>query len=67
MPAPALAADAGTDAPWPWVAVGLTPACREDGYVLTVDPADPAAAPRVPDDVDGVRVVTEVVGVVRLL
>jgi hypothetical protein len=24
--APAAAADAGTDAPWPWVAVGLTPA-----------------------------------------
>lgn len=24
--APAVAADARTDAPWPWVAVGLTPA-----------------------------------------
>jgi hypothetical protein len=32
-----------------------------------VDLADPAAAPRVPENVDGVRVVTEVTGAVRPL
>ncbi len=47
------------------VGVGLSR--RDDGYVLRVDLADAAAAPRVPGDVDGVRVVTEVIGVVRPL
>lgn len=47
------------------VAIGL--ARRESDYVLKVDLADPAAAPRVPGNVDGVRVVTEVIGTVRPL
>ncbi|ADB77064.1 hypothetical protein [Geodermatophilus obscurus] len=54
-----LAADPGV------VGVGL--ARRASGYVVKVDLADAHAAERVPGDVDGVRVVTEVVGVVRPL
>ncbi|MBN1093989.1 hypothetical protein JKP75_16350 [Blastococcus sp. TML/M2B] len=46
-------------------AVGLTR--RPDGYVVTVDLVDPDAGPRVPGQVDGVRVVTQVIGVVRPL
>ena len=46
---------------------GIGVARRESGYVLKVNLADPAAAPRVPGDVDGVRVVTEVIGAVRPL
>jgi hypothetical protein len=47
--------------------VGIGLARRESGYVLKVDLADATAAPRVPGDVDGVRVVTEVIGAVRPL
>ena len=47
--------------------LGIGLARRADGYVLKVNLTDPAAAPRVPGDVDGVRVVTEVIGVVRPL
>ena len=47
--------------------VGIGLARRANGYVLKVNLADPAAAPRVPGDVDGVRVVTEVIGAVRPL
>ena len=47
--------------------VGIGLARRERGYVVKVDLADAAAAARVPPDVDGVRVVTEVIGVVRPL
>jgi hypothetical protein len=47
--------------------VGIGLARRESGYVLKVDLADPGTASRVPGSVDGVRVVTEVVGVVRPL
>jgi len=47
--------------------VGIGLARRESGYVLKVDLTDAAAAPRVPGHVDGVRVVTEVIGVVRPL
>jgi hypothetical protein len=47
--------------------VGVGLARRESNYVVKVDLADAAAASRVPQDVDGVRVVTEVVGVVRPL
>ncbi|TQN41339.1 hypothetical protein FHU33_0706 [Blastococcus colisei] len=47
--------------------VGIGLARRDSGYVLKVDLADAAAAPRVPGDVDGVRVVTEVIGAVRPL
>lgn len=47
--------------------VGIGLARRNSGYVLTVNLADATAAPRVPEDVDGVRVVTEVIGVVRPL
>jgi hypothetical protein len=47
--------------------VGIGLARRDRGYVVKVDLADAAAARRVPGDVDGVRVVTEVVGVVRPL
>ena len=54
-----LAADPGV------VGVGL--ARRDSGYVVKVDLADAHAAERVPGDVDGVRVVTEVVGVIRPL
>ena len=44
--------------------VGVGLARRESTYVVKVDLADAEAAARVPRDVDGVRVVTEVVGVV---
>jgi len=54
-----LAADPGI------VGVGL--ARRDTGYVVKVDLADARAAARVPGDVDGVRVVTEVVGAIRPL
>jgi hypothetical protein len=47
--------------------VGIGLARRESNYVLKVDLADAATASRVPQDVDGVRVVTEVIGVVRPL
>lgn len=47
--------------------VGIGVARRAGGYVVKVDVSDPSAAPRVPGDVDGVRVVTEVIGVVRPL
>lgn len=45
--------------------VGIGLARRGTGYVVKVDLADPRAAGRVPRIVDGVRVVTSVVGVVR--
>jgi hypothetical protein len=45
--------------------VGIGLARRKSDYVLKVDLADAAAAAHVPPDVDGVRVVTEVIGVVR--
>jgi hypothetical protein len=45
--------------------VGIGLARRERGYVVKVDLADAATAARVPQDVDGVRVVTEVIGAVR--
>ena len=48
-------------------AVGIGLARRDAGYVVKVDLADPRAASRVPGDVDGVRVVTEVVGAIRPL
>jgi hypothetical protein len=47
--------------------VGIGLARRDAGYVVKVDVADADAAGRVPGDVDGVRVVTEVVGVIRPL
>jgi hypothetical protein len=47
--------------------VGIGLARRDTGYVLKVNLADAAAAPRVPGHVDGVRVVTEVIGAVRPL
>ena len=47
--------------------VGIGLARRDTGYVVKVDVADADAADRVPRDVDGVRVVTEVVGVIRPL
>jgi hypothetical protein len=47
--------------------VGIGLARRQSGYVLKVDLLDAEAAVRVPGDVDGVRVVTEVVGAVRAL
>lgn len=47
--------------------VGIGLARRERDYVVKVDLADAGAGARVPRDVDGVRVVTEVVGVVRPL
>jgi hypothetical protein len=47
--------------------VGIGLARRERDYVVKVDLADAAAGVNVPHDVDGVRVVTEVVGVVRPL
>lgn len=58
-----LAASLGAD---PGI-VGIGLARRESDYVLKVNLADPAAAVRVPEDVDGVQVVTEVVGTVRAL
>jgi hypothetical protein len=45
--------------------VGLARRARD--YVVKVDLADAEAARRVPGSVDGVRVVTEVIGVVRPL
>jgi hypothetical protein len=42
--------------------VGL--ARRDSAYVVKVDLADATAAVRVPQDVDGVRVVTEVIGTI---
>jgi hypothetical protein len=54
-----LSADPGV------VGIGLA---REDGgYVVKVDLADAGAAGRVPGDVDGVPVVTQVIGVIRPL
>jgi hypothetical protein len=47
--------------------VGVGLARRDSGYVVKVDLADAGAASRVPGDVDGVRVVTEVIGAVRPL
>jgi hypothetical protein len=47
--------------------VGIGLARRESGYVVKVDLADAGAAGVVPADVDGVLVVTEVVGVIRPL
>ncbi len=47
--------------------VGIGLSRRASGYVLKVNLADPGAASRVPGDVDGVRVVTEVIGAVRPL
>ena len=47
--------------------VGVGLARRESGYVVKVDLADARAADRVPPDVDGVRVVTEVIGAIRPL
>ena len=47
--------------------VGIGLARRESDYVVKVNLADAAAAGRVPTDVDGVSVVTEVVGTVRPL
>jgi hypothetical protein len=45
--------------------VGIGLARRDAGYVVKVDLADAGTASRVPGAVDGVRVVTEVVGAVR--
>jgi hypothetical protein len=47
--------------------VGVGLARRDDGYVLTVNLTDPAVGTRVPGVVDGVRVVTAVIGAVRPL
>ncbi len=47
--------------------VGIGLARRRSDYVLKVKLADAAAAVRVPEDVDGVQVVTEVVGTIRAL
>ena len=55
----ALGADPGV--------VGIGLARRESDYVVKVDLADADVAGRVPGDVDGVLVVTEVVGVIRPL
>ncbi len=59
----ALAAQLSTD---PGV-VGVGVARRSGTYVVKVDLADAGAARRVPGNVDGVRVVTEVIGAVRPL
>ena len=59
----ALVESLGTD---PGV-VGIGLARRESDYVVKGDLADAGAAGGVPGDVDGVRVVTEVVGTVRAL
>ena len=48
-------------------AVGIGLARRKSDYVLKVNLLDAAAAPRVPGNVNGVRVVTEVTGAVRPL
>jgi hypothetical protein len=47
--------------------VGIGLARQANDYVLKVNLVDPTAAPRVPENVDGVRVVTEVTGAVRPL
>ena len=47
--------------------VGIGLARQKSAYVVKVDLADAAAAARIPRSVDGVPVVTEVVGVVRPL
>jgi hypothetical protein len=47
--------------------VGVGLARRAGAYVVKVDLAAPGAARRVPGNVDGVRVVTEVIGAVRPL
>jgi hypothetical protein len=47
--------------------VGVGLARRAGAYVVKVNLADEGAVRRVPGDVDGVRVVTEVIGVVRPL
>jgi predicted nicotinamide N-methyase len=47
--------------------VGIGLARRSADYVVKVDLADPDVAQRVPGNVDGVPVVTEVVGAVRPL
>ena len=47
--------------------VGIGLGRRDDGYVLTVELTDRAVGPRVPGVVDGVRVVTAVIGAVRPL
>jgi hypothetical protein len=47
--------------------VGIGLARRDTGYVVKVNLADAAAAARVPHVVDGVRVVTQVVGAVHPL
>jgi hypothetical protein len=44
--------------------VGVGLARRDSAYVVKVDLADATAAVRVPQDVDGVRVVTEVIGTI---
>jgi hypothetical protein len=54
-----LAADPGV--------VGIGLARRQSDYVVKVDLADAAAAERVPRVVDGVSVVTEIIGAVRPL
>jgi hypothetical protein len=59
----ALSAALGAD---PGV-VGIGLARRQSDYVLKVNLRDAAAAGRVPGNVDGVRVITEVVGAVRAL
>ena len=59
----ALSAALGAD---PGV-VGIGLARRHSDYVVKVNLRDAEAAGRVPGDVDGVRVVTEVVGTVRAL
>jgi hypothetical protein len=59
----ALVESLGTD---PGV-VGIGLARRHSDYVVKVNLLDAEAAERVPDDVDGVSVVTEVVGVIRPL
>ena len=47
--------------------VGIGLARRSGAYVVKVDLADEGAAGRVPGQVDGVRVVTEVLGAIRPL
>ena len=47
--------------------VGVGLARGDGGYVVKVNLADAGAALRVPGDVDGVPVVTQVIGVVRPL
>jgi hypothetical protein len=47
--------------------VGIGLARLQSGYVVQVDLADEGALGRVPADVDGVPVVTRVVGVIRPL